>query len=106
MATQTKITQKQWQYHIDTWQSSGLSQKAYCHKAEISLARFGYWRRKLRPLPGQDAESCLSALVPVARSEAGKPMPGLSITFASGVAIHGIEPGNMSLVTELIGQLS
>lgn len=108
MATYSKLTQAQWQHHIDTWRSSALSQKAYCHEAEISLHQFGYWRRKLRTAAEQHDKKSVSALVPVARSE---PNPvrltaGLSITLATGVVIQGIEPGNMSVVTELIGQLS
>lgn len=108
MATNSKLTQAQWQHHIDTWQSSALSQKAYCQDAEISLHQFGYWRRKLRTAAGQNFKKNVSALVPVTRSE---PVPavhtaGLSVTLANGVVIQGIEPGNMSVVTELIGQLS
>lgn len=36
-----------WQQHIDAWQRSGLTQKAYCERESVSLARFGYWRRRL-----------------------------------------------------------
>lgn len=108
MATHSKLTQAQWQHHIDTWQSSRLSQKAYCQGAEISLHQFGYWRRKLRTAAEPDAKKNVSALVPVTRSEplTARHTTGLSVTLASGVVIQGIEPGNMSLVTELIGQLS
>ena len=37
-----------WQQHIDEWQRSGLSQQDYCRSHGISLASFGYWRRKLK----------------------------------------------------------
>lgn len=36
-----------WQQHIDVWQRSGLTQKAYCERENLSLAQFGYWRRRL-----------------------------------------------------------
>lgn len=41
-------SQKQpyWQRHIRTWQSSGLSQAAYCQAQQLSLASFGYWRKQ------------------------------------------------------------
>ena len=37
-----------WQQHIDEWLPSGLSQQDYCSRHGISLASFGYWRRKLK----------------------------------------------------------
>jgi len=43
-------TQKQkfWQQHIQAQQSSALSQAAYCRKHELSLANFGYWRKRIK----------------------------------------------------------
>jgi hypothetical protein len=44
------ISQKQtfWQQHIQAWQNSSLSQSAYCAKHELSLASFGYWRKRVK----------------------------------------------------------
>lgn len=42
-----------WQQQIDTWQHSGLTQKAYCERESVSLARFGYWRRRLANTPAK-----------------------------------------------------
>ena len=36
-----------WQGHVEAWGSSGLSQSAYCRQYGLSLASFGYWRRRL-----------------------------------------------------------
>ena len=36
-----------WQQHIDAWQRSGLSQKAYCQREALAVSNFGYWRRRL-----------------------------------------------------------
>lgn len=35
-----------WQQHIADWQSSGLSQAAYCDKHNLKLSTFTYWRGK------------------------------------------------------------
>lgn len=35
-----------WQKHVNDWQRSGLSQKAYCAQHDLKLASFGYWRRR------------------------------------------------------------
>jgi hypothetical protein len=36
-----------WQRHIDAWQGSELTQKAYCESQGLSVATFGYWRKRL-----------------------------------------------------------
>ncbi|MGQ9427625.1 IS66 family insertion sequence element accessory protein TnpA, partial [Gilvimarinus sp. DZF01] len=36
-----------WQRHVDAWQRSDLTQKAYCESQGISVATFGYWRKRL-----------------------------------------------------------
>lgn len=38
---------RHWQHHINTWRSSGLSQRAYCTEFALSLASFSYWHKKL-----------------------------------------------------------
>ncbi|MFB9067826.1 IS66 family insertion sequence element accessory protein TnpA [Pseudofulvimonas gallinarii] len=43
-----KSTRTRWAAHVAAWQSSGLSQSAYCRRQGLSLASFGYWRRQLR----------------------------------------------------------
>ena len=37
----------EWQELIDEQAASGLSQKAFCSQPGISVATFGYWKRKL-----------------------------------------------------------
>lgn len=36
-----------WQQHLQDWSKSQLSQKAYCQSHNLSLATFGYWRKRL-----------------------------------------------------------
>lgn len=43
----TESKQANWQTHIDAWSKSGLTQKAFCQEKRLSLATFGYWRKKL-----------------------------------------------------------
>lgn len=38
----------EWQELIEEQAVSGLSQKAFCSQRGISVATFGYWKRKLR----------------------------------------------------------
>ena len=36
-----------WAEHIKQWQTSGLSQRAYCVREDIKWATFDYWRRQI-----------------------------------------------------------
>ncbi|WP_255352380.1 hypothetical protein [Xanthomonas sp. MUS 060] len=38
---------EQWVGYVQAWQVSGLSQAAWCREQGLSLASFGYWRRRL-----------------------------------------------------------
>jgi len=33
-----------WKNHIEGWQQSGLTQKAYCNQHDLKLSIFTYWR--------------------------------------------------------------
>lgn len=39
-----------WQDHIDAWQASARSQKAYCQAHQLKLSSFTYWRKRTRSL--------------------------------------------------------
>jgi hypothetical protein len=36
-----------WNDQVQSWHSSGLTQKAYCEREGLSLERFGCWKRRL-----------------------------------------------------------
>ena len=41
-----------WEHHLEQWQQSGLSQRAYCRKHQLEPHRFYYWRQRiLKPQP-------------------------------------------------------
>jgi hypothetical protein len=37
-----------WRSQVKRWKESGLTQKEYCIKQDISLDRFGTWKRRLQ----------------------------------------------------------
>ena len=63
MANDTKKL-SYWQQHFTHWKSSGLSQRAYCASAGLSLSTFDYWRRQTRANVDQPSAAALT-LVPV-----------------------------------------
>lgn len=38
---------KFWRHHIQAWQGSGLSQRAYCQSNNLKEDRFSHWKRRL-----------------------------------------------------------
>lgn len=56
---------KYWQQHIRAWQRSGLSQAAYCHAQQLSLASFGYWRKRCAAIASAEGHP---AVIPVAQA--------------------------------------
>ncbi len=47
-ATQKTRNARQWQLHLQAWQSSGMSQAGYCREHNLSEKGFNYWVRKHR----------------------------------------------------------
>lgn len=51
MTTQTRSEEREqkrafWKQHIASWQSSGLTQIAYCDKHELKTHQFVYWKKR------------------------------------------------------------
>ena len=42
-----RAAREYWSGEVQRWQGSGLTQKEYCNKKEISVERFGAWKRRL-----------------------------------------------------------
>ena len=57
--------------HIEAWQTSGMSQAAYCRKHDLNTKTFGNWVRKHRA----DHVIRSPALVPVTVTIKSMPMP-------------------------------
>lgn len=38
-----------WKETLRRFETSGLSQRAFCEEEDLSLSTFSYWRRKLEP---------------------------------------------------------
>ena len=74
-----------WKDQVAGWQSSGLTQRAYCHQHALSLPSFGYWRRVLgrRRL----APSSL-ALVPIVVSEPESIIEAIEVRLPNGVQVQ------------------
>ena len=99
-AIQTAELTEQWQQHIKAWQTSGMSQAAYCKQHDLIYHRFGYWYRKL--IGCQRQPSGFARVVQHHR----RGTQGLSVRLPNGIELHGVEADNLSVVKELLRQLS
>ncbi|WP_111608781.1 IS66 family insertion sequence element accessory protein TnpA [Marinomonas arctica] len=101
MSTNTILNQT-WAAHIDKWQSSGLSAKAFCEQEGLVYHQFSYWRQKFS---SADDSRNKSKLVPVALATPSQQTSDLEILLPNGVVIRGIDAGNIPLVTSLVAAL-
>jgi hypothetical protein len=47
---------RQWKSLLAEWQDSGLSQREFCRRRDLSFSRFHYWRHKMNQDIGESAE--------------------------------------------------
>lgn len=71
MAENDKTKLQQWTQRIKDWESSGVTQRAYCEREGLKYGTFDYWHRQIRssgaavrPRTTPASTKCLT-LVPV-----------------------------------------
>ena len=76
-----------WQEHVEQWQSSGLSQKAYCQQHDLKPHNLSYWKNKL---DCQREAKATGGFVAVALESTSTILPqGLSLHLSNGCRIDG-----------------
>lgn len=91
-----------WQDHIHAWQASRQSQRAYCQAQAISLASFGYWRKKLRPAAAVAAKG----MVPIAVSTVGASTTSLEVVLPNRLTLRvplTAEPSQVARWVQVLG---
>jgi len=72
-----------WEHHLEKWQQSGLSQRAYCHTHHLKPHQFYYWRR--RTLKPRSDVSFLPVTLPV---DSVHQHHGIRVLMPNGFAIE------------------
>lgn len=101
------IPKQFWKDHVSHWNKTSLSQASYCQEHELSIKRFGYWKRKL-----------LGAAKLTSSSEKGDGfiqilpkhyqsirISALVIELPNQLRIEGVTADNLQLAKQLIGLL-
>ena len=104
MASSGKQTKTCWLEHIEYWQSSDLSQAAYCRQHGLVAHQFSYWKSKLvvavEKTPPLMIPSPAFACVQVEPTT--HPEFGLTLQFADGTRLDGIQQNNVMTVCQLV----
>ncbi|MEE9356100.1 MAG: hypothetical protein V3U75_10970 [Methylococcaceae bacterium] len=102
MALTDKHSPTFWREHIEQWQSSGLSQAAYCRQHALIVHQFRYWNYKLRRVERPTVPTATSDFARVQVESTRNLDCGLSLHFADGTRLDGIHPHNVMTVCQLI----
>jgi len=95
-----------WSEHLKQWQSSGVSQAAYCRKHDLCQQKFSYRKRQADVFcAGKPNGSTGFARVQVNPLVSLPSGTGLSLRFNEAICIEGITADNLILVQPLLSLL-
>ena len=91
---------------IDGYQTSGLSQKAFCDSEGLPMSTFQYWLSRYRKHrgcgPQQDSRQLFVELKPAARSCSPACDQGVSVRYPNGVVVSLGAAVDLELLKALI----
>lgn len=95
--------QAYWQKHVQQWQSSGLSQAAYCREHQLDQNKLSYHKRK--PL-GEAVPTQSNGFVSVQLAQNVQSVDTLTLHFVNGTHLSGITSQNVTVVKQLMEALA
>ena len=101
-----------WQKQVAQWQRSELSVAAYCRQHQVNYHNLLYWRSKL--CEGTQSDLSVKETAGFTRvvsahmdlGEFGSPQQALTIALPNGIKVSGLHAGNVSLLGDILRQLS
>jgi hypothetical protein len=93
-----------WRPLIETWRSSGQTQKVFCREHDLSYDRFVYWRRKFEQCGFDQTRRTSSALVAVTCAPPAA-TNGLCLVLPNGMELRGLTTDNLGVVQQLLARL-
>ncbi len=106
MTTTDNIIQDRayWRQHIEQWQQTNLTQAAYCRENQLCPDKFSYYKRtKAGKTKTRNLTSTGFVSVQVKQESHSD---GLTLNFANGMSLSGIDEHNLAVVKQLAGILS
>ena len=81
-----RYTPAQRQKHLQAWQSSGLSQSAYCREHKLKLQTFSHWQLSQSKI--EAAAEPAAPFIPIQISkQSGKCEPPITVNTTDGLSI-------------------
>jgi hypothetical protein len=93
MKSNKKYVREQVYALIESWQKSGLTQKQFCARENLSHSTFKYWRKKYRINQERNTKLSENAFIPIklagrhAQSESENYQKSITITYPNGIEI-------------------
>lgn len=109
MRKNQKYTKEEMTIAIELWQESGLSQKKFCKRENLSTSTFCYWLQKHRRETGQSKpkarKQAVKTFIPVEVSGETTPAgPGqIEITYPNGIQLSCPLDMDMQKIKTLLG---
>lgn len=85
LTTQSAVTKPDYRYHARRWESSGLNQKAYCRKHQLSYSQLVAARVELRQARGETRQPTKPSFLPVS---APQPVSLAAPVQAAVITLH------------------
>ena len=92
-----------WQNHVQQWQSSGLSQAAYCREHQLDQNKLSYYKRKQL---GEVVPTQNNGFVSVQLAQNVQSIDALTLHFVNGTHLSGITSQNVTVVKQLMEALA
>lgn len=104
--TQNQQAKSFWFDHVEQWQSSELSQAAYCRQHGLCQQKFSY-RKRQAGFRVENADTSTGFARVQVDTRISHPVSGvgLSLRFNDGISIEGITENNLALVQPLLAVL-
>jgi len=108
MKSESQPNSKQfWSDHVNHWHTTSVSQASYCQEHELSIKRFGYWKRKLLGATQLTTlEKNPTGFIQIAPKQyPPTQISALVIELPNQLRIEGVTADNIQLVKQLAGLL-
>ena len=108
MQSESQPNSKQfWSGHVNHWNTTSVSQASYCQEHELSVKRFGYWKRKLLGVTQQTqpVKNSTGFIQIAPKQYSSSQISALVIELPNQLRIEGVTADTIPLVKQLIGAL-
>ena len=98
---------KYWTAQVQRWKESGLTQREYCKKEDLSIERFGAWKRRLDH-ENQGDSGCLVAVPSKIVSSALFTRPALGLVVDERYRVEipdAFSPSTLEAVLQVLSRL-